>query len=242
MKTYFLLLASLALILFTAACQTDRVETVAAARAYMTDLLATGFQLERTGAATVNDNQVTYANHFTQDGLAEIGVDWVAGQDVLTIENGQVVRDVWTIDPASETALNEGMLRATVMDYTQASNNHDLQRVRELVTDDVERITIGDPFFHDEIKGEDAVISRLIAEMANNFVVEHPEGLDGMQVQGNTVVSSVRFGLDMFREMGVEWLYATSEVTITNGEISRHVVTLSEESLAELTAATEANE
>ncbi|GAB4149992.1 MAG: hypothetical protein Fur0021_11860 [Candidatus Promineifilaceae bacterium] len=48
--------------------------------------------------------------------------------------------------------------------------------------------------------------------------------------------------MNVFRERAVEWLYATSEVTITNGEISRHVVTLSEESHAELTAATEANE
>ena len=79
-------------------------------REYLAGLASQGFQLELTGAPFVNGNQATYPDRFALNDFKAIGVDWVAGQDVLTIENGKVTRDVWTIDPTAETALNEGLI------------------------------------------------------------------------------------------------------------------------------------
>ncbi len=48
--------------------------------------------MELTAASVVNGNQVTYPNRFAIDDFKAMGVDWVAGQDVVTIENGKVTR------------------------------------------------------------------------------------------------------------------------------------------------------
>ena len=68
---------------------------------YLQGNAATGFKLERTGDAVVAGNQVTYPNRFALDVFREVGVEWINGADVVTVENGKVTRDVWTIDEAS---------------------------------------------------------------------------------------------------------------------------------------------
>ena len=72
-----------------------------ALRKYMQGNVATGFRLELTGDPVVAGNQVTYPDHFAMDVFRQVGVEWVNGADVVTIENGKVTRDVWTIDEAS---------------------------------------------------------------------------------------------------------------------------------------------
>ena len=77
-----------------------------AMRTYYTgDLASSGFRFEVTGDAEVKDNQLTYPARFAMDVFKEVGVDWVSGKEVLTIEDGKVVRDVWTIDESSQAAL-----------------------------------------------------------------------------------------------------------------------------------------
>jgi len=72
-----------------------------ALREYLQGNATTGFQLELTGDAVVAGNQVTYPNHFAMDAFRQVGVEWIDGVDVVTVENGKVTRDVWTIDEAS---------------------------------------------------------------------------------------------------------------------------------------------
>lgn len=72
-----------------------------ALRQYMQGNAATGFQLELTGDPMVAGNQVTYPDRFAMDVFRDVGVEWINGVDVVTVENGKVTRDVWTIDEAS---------------------------------------------------------------------------------------------------------------------------------------------
>jgi hypothetical protein len=72
-----------------------------ALRQYIQGNAATGFQLELTGDPVVAGNQVTYPDRFAMDVFRQVGVEWVNGVDVVTVENGKVTRDVWTIDEAS---------------------------------------------------------------------------------------------------------------------------------------------
>lgn len=213
-----------------------------AIREYMAGNASAGFRLELTGDAVVTGNQITYPDQFALNEFQALGVDWVAGQDVLTIEQGQVVRDVWTIDPAAEQALQEAILRATVMGWTQATNDQNLEGCLAMVTDEIERVVIGDPFFHSEVSGKADFAAALQEEMALHMRVEHPDGPAGMRVAGNVVTTPSRFGLDPFRAVGVEWVYGTDEITFSNGKVSRHVFTISEASVAELGAAFAAQE
>jgi ketosteroid isomerase-like protein len=68
-----------------------------------------GFKLEVTGDPVVEGDQVTFPDRFAINAFKELGVDWVTGKDVLTIENGKVSRDVWTIDEASIAELGAAM-------------------------------------------------------------------------------------------------------------------------------------
>jgi len=68
---------------------------------YLQGNVATGFRLERTGDAVVSGSQVTYPNRFAMEVFREAGVEWINGADVVTVENGKVTRDIWTIDEAS---------------------------------------------------------------------------------------------------------------------------------------------
>jgi hypothetical protein len=72
-----------------------------ALREYSQGNVATGFRLELTGDPVITGNQVTYPDRFAMDVFQEMGVEWISGTDVVTIENGKVTRDVWTIDEAS---------------------------------------------------------------------------------------------------------------------------------------------
>jgi hypothetical protein len=72
-----------------------------ALREYSQGNAATGFRLELTGDPVVAGNQVTYPDRFAMDVFREVGVEWISGVDVVTVENGKVTRDVWTIDEAS---------------------------------------------------------------------------------------------------------------------------------------------
>ena len=63
--------------------------------------VATGFRLELTGDPVVAGSQVTYPDRFAMDVFRKVGVEWINGVDVVTIESGKVTRDVWTIDEAS---------------------------------------------------------------------------------------------------------------------------------------------
>lgn len=208
-----------------------------AMRDYLAGNTSAGFQLELTGETAVNGNQVTYPDRFALNDFQALGVDWVAGQDVLTIENGKVMHDVWTIDPAAETALQEAILRAMVMGWTQTVNDQAMEENLAMVADDVQHLVLGDPFFHEEISGKTDFAAALAEQMALNMTVEYPDGPAGMQVKGNVVTTPVRFGLDPFRAAGVEWVYGTDEITFANGLISHHVFTISEASVAELGAA-----
>ncbi len=76
-----------------------------AMRGYYQQLGPSGFRLELTGDPMVSGNQVTFPDRFAINDFRNMGIDWVTGKDVLTIENGKVVRDVWTIDDASRQAL-----------------------------------------------------------------------------------------------------------------------------------------
>jgi ketosteroid isomerase-like protein len=205
-----------------------------AMRAFLADEVSAGFRLEMTGEKVVAGNQITYADRFALNDFKALGVDWVAGRDALTIEGGKVVRDVWTIDPAAEAALHEAILRATVMEWSQATNDQDLERSLAMVADDFQRVVIGDPFFHSEVSGKADFGAVLKEEMALHMRVEHPAGPAGMQVVGNMVTTPSRFGLDPFRAVGVEWVYGTDEITINEGKISRHVFSISDVSAAEL--------
>lgn len=213
-----------------------------ALREYSAGNAVAGFQLELTGAPIANDNLVTYPDRFAINDFKAMGVDWVTGQDVLTIENGKVTRDVWTIDPAAETALNAAILRSMVMGWTQTVNDKDLEGNLAMVADDVQRLVIGDPFFHNEISGKEDFATALAEQIALGMTVEYPDGPQSMQVEGNVVTAPVRFGLDPFREAGVEWVSGVDEITFTDGKISRHVFTISDESVAELGAAFAAQE
>lgn len=283
MKTFFYLLACLALLIGASACQAIGVENVGdsymaavatgdveaamarasddvvlvvdggpifqnelagkeALREYMAGNTGAGFRLELTGEKVVAGNQITYPDRFALKEFQALGVDWVAGRDVLTIENGRVVRDVWTIDPAAETALHEAILRATVIGWSQSTNDQDLEGCLTMVADDIERVVIGDPFFHGEVSGKAELAAALKEEQALNMRVEYPDGPAGMRVAGNVVTTPVRFGLDPFRAVGVEWVYGTDEITISDGKISRHVFSINEASAAELGAAFAAQE
>ena len=72
-----------------------------ALRQYIQGNAATGFQLELTGDPVVAGNQVTYPDRFAMDVFRDVGVEWINGVDVVTVENGKVTRDVWTIDEAA---------------------------------------------------------------------------------------------------------------------------------------------
>ena len=200
-----------------------------AMREYLAGITSAGFQLELTDSG-VNGNRLTYPNRFALSDFQALGVAWVAGQDALIIENGKVVRDVWTIDPAAETALQEAMSWAMVMNWTQTVNDQDMEENLAMVADDIQRVVIGDPFFHEEINGKADFAAALAEQMALNMTVEYPDGPAGMQVKDNVVTTPVRFGLDPFRAVGVEWVYGTDEITFANGLISRHLFTLSEAS------------
>lgn len=213
-----------------------------ALREYMAGNAGAGFRLELAGEKVVAGNQVTYPDRFALKEFQALGVDWVAGQDALTIERGRVVRDVWTIDPAAETALHEAMLRITVMGWAQATNDQNLEGSLALVSDDVQRVVIGDPFFHSEVSGKADLAAALKEAHALHMKVEYPEGQAGMRVAGNVVTTPVRFGMDPFRAVGVEWVSGTDEITLSDGKISRHVFTISEASVAELGAAFAAQE
>ncbi len=78
-----------------------------AMREYLENNAASGFKLELTADPIINDNQLIYPNRFAINDFTAIGVDWVTGQDELTIENGKITRDVWTIDDVSRTKLTE---------------------------------------------------------------------------------------------------------------------------------------
>jgi ketosteroid isomerase-like protein len=213
-----------------------------AMRGYLADMASAGFRLELTGEKVVAGNQITYPDRFALDEFQALGVDWVAGQDILTIEKGRVVRAVWTIDPAAETALHEAILRATVMGWAQSTNDQDLEGCLAMVADDIQRVVIGDPFFHSEVSGKVELAAALKEQQALNMRVEYPDGPAGMRVAGNVVTTPVRFGLDPFRAVGVEWVYGTDEITISDGKISRHVFTINQASAAELGAAFAAQE
>lgn len=77
-----------------------------ALREYSQGNVATGFRLELTGDPVVAGNQVTYPDRFAMDAFRDLGVEWISGVDVVTIENGKVMRDVWTIDKASVQQLS----------------------------------------------------------------------------------------------------------------------------------------
>jgi hypothetical protein len=72
-----------------------------ALREYSQGNVTTGFRLELTGDPVVAGNQLTYPDRFAMDAFRDLGVEWINGVDVVTIENGKVTRDVWTIDEAS---------------------------------------------------------------------------------------------------------------------------------------------
>ena len=72
-----------------------------ALREYLKGNAASGFQFELTGAPVIEGNRISFPNRFAINDFRQIGVEWVAGADVVTTENGKVVRDVWTIDNAS---------------------------------------------------------------------------------------------------------------------------------------------
>lgn len=152
------------------------------------------------------------------------------------------VESVATPDPAAELAQHEATLRAVVMEWAEATNDQDLERNLAMVTDDFQRVVIGDPIFHGEVNGKAEFGATLKDEIALHMRVEFPGGTAGMQVVGDMVTTSTRFGLDPFRAVGVEWIYGTDEITINDGKISRHVFTISEVSAAELGAAFAAQE
>jgi ketosteroid isomerase-like protein len=78
-----------------------------ALRDYLQGNSAVGFRLEVTGSPIVDGDRVTYPDRFAMVPFEEMGVAWVMGQDVVTIANGKVTRDVWTIDEASIQELGE---------------------------------------------------------------------------------------------------------------------------------------
>lgn len=118
--------------------------------------------------------------------------------------------------------------------YSQGWNSQDVEAVLEMVTDDFEIVVDGDPFFYTELSGKEAFAAYLTENFAGNFVVEYPEPLI---VDDNQISTTVRYTLDFFKELGVEWVTAVDEFTITDGKVSRHVSTLSAASTAELAAA-----
>jgi hypothetical protein len=76
-----------------------------ALREYAGNNAQVGFKLELMGDPLVNGNQLIYPDRFAMDVFTGMGVEWVTGKDVLTIENGKITRDEWVIDEQSLAAL-----------------------------------------------------------------------------------------------------------------------------------------
>ena len=74
-------------------------------RAYMEKNSASGMVMELTGEPVVNGNQITIPNRLSIADFKAIGVEWITGEDVITIEKGKVIYDVWTLDESSRNEL-----------------------------------------------------------------------------------------------------------------------------------------
>jgi hypothetical protein len=72
-----------------------------ALRAYTQSQKALASRLERTGDPVVNGNEITYPTRFTSDELKGMGIDWLTGKEVVTVEKDKVVRDAWIMDENS---------------------------------------------------------------------------------------------------------------------------------------------
>jgi|GEM_PF-2255548 len=72
---------------------------------YMKGNTDSGMVMELTGDPVVNGNQVTIPNRLSIVDFKALGVEWIAGKDVITVEKGKVIRDVWTLDASSRDEL-----------------------------------------------------------------------------------------------------------------------------------------
>ena len=74
-------------------------------RAYIEGNASSGMVMELTGDPVVNGSQITIPTRLSIPDFKAIGVEWITGKDVITIEKGKVVHDVWTLDDTSRDKL-----------------------------------------------------------------------------------------------------------------------------------------
>ena len=72
---------------------------------YMKGNAESGMVMELTGDPVVNGNQITISNRLSIADFKALGVEWITGKDVITVEKGKVIRDVWTLDESSRDEL-----------------------------------------------------------------------------------------------------------------------------------------
>lgn len=146
-------------------------------RQYMESNAASGFRLELTGDPVVAGNQVTYPDRFAMDVFRDVGVEWINGADVVTVENGKVTRDVWTMDEASIQELGaafaalEGLTADKLAGTWRVDGGTELgvtdMTYREDGTYQMIRYVAGDPILWDEgiytIEGDKVTLTTSVA-------------------------------------------------------------------------------
>lgn len=205
-----------------------------ALRAFAEENATGGFVLERTGSATVNGNQITYPDRFALNVFKEKGVEWISGKDVLTIEDGKVVRDAWTIDADSIAALSDAATLGVVHAYFTAVEEGNVDAMLDTLSDDIVLVTDLNPFFAHELVGKEEVRAFNAAETAKGWQLQV---LTPPALNGDTVTCTSQFAHNDFRAIGVDWVSGTDVLTVKDGKISRHVFTIDDASREKLGAA-----
>lgn len=112
--------------------------------------------------------------------------------------------------------------------YLAGWQNQDVETVLANVTDDMTLVIDGNPAFYTELTGKEELQVYLEENFAGGVQVEM---LGKPEANGDQIVWASRFGLDAFREMGVEWLAGSDTYTVTDGKVSSFVWKINDEDL-----------